>query len=98
LAGPHTEYLNSGEAHQGTVWNDKRTCARRSKTPGCEGREGARNVLCYKLAQITGAKVRASTATQIYDLKTMDFGSWEGTVLTYGPTGSLVRVEHAPTD
>jgi len=55
-------------------------------------------VLCYKLAQITGAKVRASTATQIYDLKTMDFGSWEGTVLTYGPTGSLVRVEHAPTD
>lgn len=26
----------------------------------------------------------------------LDFGAWEGTVLTYGPRGDVANVEHAP--
>jgi hypothetical protein len=65
-------------------------------TPGYEGKEGDGNLLCSRLAQITQANVRASTATQMYNLATMDMGSWEGTVLTYGPLGDVIRVEQAP--
>jgi hypothetical protein len=69
-------------------------------TPGYEGRSGDGNVLCSRLAQILGTYVRASTATQRYSLGTeptgLDFGRWEGTVLTYGPRGDVVNVEHAP--
>jgi hypothetical protein len=66
-------------------------------TPGREGKDGDGNVLCSRLAQITGASVRASTALQRYDnTGPIDFGRWEGTVLTYGPSGAVVKVEHAP--
>jgi hypothetical protein len=65
-------------------------------TPGCEGREGDGNVLCSRLAQTTQSYVRASTATQEYSPDGCDFGSWEGTVLTYAPTGAVVKVEQSP--
>ena len=55
-------------------------------TPGREGKAGDGNFLCYRLAQITGSYVRASTAAQNY--VGMDFGPWEGTVITYAPTGA----------
>jgi hypothetical protein len=55
-------------------------------TPGREGKAGDGNLLCYRLAQITGSYVRASTAAQNY--VGMDFGPWEGTVITYAPTGA----------
>ena len=54
-------------------------------TPGREGKHGDGNFLCYQLAQITGSYVRASTAAQAY--VGMNFGPWEGTVVTYGPSG-----------
>ena len=65
-------------------------------TPGCEGRDGDGNVLCSRLATIAQTFVRASTATQEYSLDGCDFGPWEGTVLTYGPTGAVVKVEQDP--
>jgi len=67
-------------------------------TPGCEGKNGDGNYLCYRLAKILQSDVRASTATQWYHGSTgpIDFGGWEGTVLTYGPKGNVVKVEHAP--
>jgi hypothetical protein len=66
-------------------------------TPGCEGREGDGNLLCYRLAQIAQTSVRASSATQLYDPDgPIDFGAWEGTVLTYGPSGAVIKVEQAP--
>ena len=68
-------------------------------TPGYEGKEGDGNLLCFRLAQITQASVRASTATQYYSgLGPIDFGKWEGTVLTYGPMGAVVKVENAPAN
>jgi hypothetical protein len=84
---------------------DLLACGAAYITPGCEGKEGDGNLLCYRLAQVTGAYVRASTATQLYTVSgdwawshdPLDFGPWEGTVLTYGPTGGVVKVEHAPS-
>jgi hypothetical protein len=75
-------------------------------TPGCDGKEGDGNLLCYRFAQITGTTVRASTATQQYlqhgkyvsSHDSLDFGPWEGTVLTYGPSGAVVKVEQAPAN
>jgi len=67
-------------------------------TPGREGKDGDGNVLCSRLAQTTQAFVRASTATQEYDnTGPIDMGRWEGTVLTYGPSGGVVKVEQAPS-
>ena len=64
-------------------------------TPGFEGTDGDGNLLCSRLAQITQCYVRASTATQVYlMLPTVDFGVWEGTVFTYGPSGGVVKVEN----
>ncbi|WP_425246947.1 hypothetical protein [Streptomyces sp. NEAU-NA10] len=58
------------------------------------------NVFCSRMAQTLNTSVRASTATQQYTLGSagsgLDFGQWEGTVLTYGPRGDVVNVEHAP--
>jgi peptidoglycan hydrolase-like protein with peptidoglycan-binding domain len=69
-------------------------------TPGYEGKVGDGNVFCSRMAQILGTHVRASTATQYYGLGSassgLEFGRWEGTVLTYGPRGDVVNVEHAP--
>ncbi len=67
-------------------------------TPGFEGTDGDGNLLCYRLAQITRTYVRASTATQFYNAGVpawapIDFGAWEGTVITYNPDGGLYRME-----
>src|SRR5262245_53774524 len=69
-------------------------------TPPRDGREGDGNLLRYRLAQMTQTFVRASTATQEYtDIGgAIDFGRWEGTVLTYDKTGAVVKVEHAPRE
>jgi hypothetical protein len=74
-------------------------------TPGFEGTDGDGNLLCHRLAQVTGTYVRASTATQFYNTTgplwaPIDFGVWEGTVITYAPNGSVYKVESgasAPT-
>lgn len=74
---------------------DLLACGAAYITPGLEGREGDGNVLCSRLAKITHTWVRASTATQEYDYPgTINFGKWEGTVLTYNEEGAVVRVEH----
>lgn len=66
-------------------------------TPGLEGEIGDGNLLCMKLAQVTQAYVRASTTEQLYNFRgPIDFGPWEGTVLTYEPSGAVVKVEYAP--
>lgn len=61
---------------------------------------GDGNMFCSQLAQTLDAYVRASTAVQQYTPVSagsgLDFGGWEGTVLTYGPRGDVVNVEHAP--
>lgn len=59
--------------------------------------DGDGNYLCYRLAQITGAYVFASTANQIYlhnntDGRGIDVGNWEGVVFGYAPNGSSVKV------
>ncbi|WP_156996903.1 hypothetical protein [Knoellia aerolata] len=62
--------------------------------------KGDGNVFCSRMAQTLNTSVRASTATQFYTLHTagsgLDFGQWEGTVLTYGPKGDVINVEHEP--
>lgn len=58
---------------------------------GLEGKIGDGNLLCFRFAQITGATVFASTSIQDYDPRTLNFGEWEGNVLTYGPTGALLN-------
>lgn len=74
---------------------DLLACGAAYITPGFEGKEGDGNLLCCRLAQITQTFVRASTATQLYyGLPAIDFGEWEGTVLTYNPSGAVVKVEH----
>jgi hypothetical protein len=68
-------------------------------SPGCEGKDGDGNVLCSRMAQILETTVKASTARQAYidrgefELK---FCRWEGTVLTYGPKGDVIKVEYNP--
>lgn len=58
------------------------------------------NAFCSRMAQILNTSVRASTAKQFYTLGSagsgLDFGRWEGTVLTYGPRGDVINVEHTP--
>jgi len=74
---------------------DLLACGAAYITPGFEGREGDGNLLCCRLAQTTQTFVRASTATQLYyGLPAIDFGEWEGTVLTYASSGAVVKVEH----
>lgn len=61
---------------------------------------GDGNVFCSRMAQLLDTFVRASTATQFYTVGSagagLDFGRWEGTVLTYGPAGNVVHVENEP--
>jgi hypothetical protein len=80
---------------------DLMACGAAYITPGFEGKDGDGNFLCYRLAQITHTYLRASTATQIYfELPTIEFGAWEGTVITYTPEGGLYKAENgavAPT-
>ncbi|MFD7283617.1 hypothetical protein ACFV80_43165 [Streptomyces sp. NPDC059862] len=72
------------------------SCSAAFITPG----QGDGNVFCMQLAQTLNTFVRASTATQRYTEGSagsgLDFGRWEGTVLTYGPLGEVVHVQHAP--
>lgn len=66
---------------------------------GKEGGIGDGNLLCMRLAQVTQAYVRASTATQLYVFtRPIDFGPWEGLVLTYGPSGAVVKTENSPRE
>jgi hypothetical protein len=66
-------------------------------TPGYEGKIGDGNFLCMKLAQATQAYVKAATFAQPYDFKNMSFlRGWVGTVLTYAPSGAVVKVENSP--
>lgn len=59
-------------------------------TRGREGKAGDGNFFCYRLAQITGAYVRASTSPLHY-VGGAELG-FEGTVLTYAPSGAVVDV------
>jgi hypothetical protein len=78
-------------------WIDIYSCGAAFITPGCEGSQGDGNLLCSRLAQFLGSPVRASTAAQVYDsADPIDFGAWEGTVLTYGPKGDVINVEINP--
>jgi hypothetical protein len=68
---------------------------------GCEGKVGDGNLLCMRIAQWTQTRVRASTASQDVFVGTgaHPFSStmpWKGTVLTYGPSGGVIAVEHYP--
>jgi hypothetical protein len=78
------------------------SCGAAYITPGSNGGDGDGNVLCSRLAQTVQCSVRASTATQYYSNSFLfwdtdiDFGQWEGTVLTYGPRGNVASVEQAP--
>jgi hypothetical protein len=60
--------------------------------------DGDGNFLCYRLAQITGAHVFASTANQVYlhdntDGRGIDVGRWEGRVFAYSPDGRSVQLD-----
>ncbi len=69
------------------------SCGAAYITPGSNGGDGDGNVLCYRLAQNTGAYVRASTASQMYwAWPNINFSDWEGVVLDYGPAGNVVDV------
>ncbi|MGH9663064.1 MAG: hypothetical protein ACRD9L_01400 [Bryobacteraceae bacterium] len=72
-------------------------CAVAYITAGYEGKSGDGNFLCMKLAQTTQAYVKAATFAQPYDFRHMSFfRGWVGTVLTYGPSGAVVKVENSP--
>lgn len=82
---------------------DLLACGAAYITPGYGGRgSGDGNFFCFRMAQVLATNVRASTATQKYALDGynvfgpggIDFGKWEGTVLTYGPKGDVIKVEH----
>jgi hypothetical protein len=81
---------------------DLQACGAAYITPGCAGGSGDGNFFCFRMAQILATNVRASTATQKYSRAgyklfgppALDFGAWEGTVLTYGPKGNVIKVEH----
>jgi hypothetical protein len=67
-------------------------------TPGSGGGAGDGNVFCYKMAKIAQTTVKASTTNQVYytgELRgnALDFDTWEGTVLTYGPQGNVISVD-----
>jgi hypothetical protein len=65
------------------------------RTPGADG-----DRLMRQLAINSGALVRASTHTQYYRTTLMgeiDWGAWEGTVITYNPLGERVAQETNPT-
>lgn len=63
------------------------------------------NEFCYKLAQTIRADVMASLHLQWYWLGTkqagngMNFGGWNGTVITWGPAGNIVdTIQHPYQD
>lgn len=48
------------------------------------------------MAQVTGMTVKASIATPVYHgpKGAINFGEWEGTVLTYSRKGDVISVEY----
>lgn len=67
---------------------------------GCGGGDG--NFLCYRLAQTTASYVRASRHTQVYGHGNgpdngVDFGEWQGTVVTWNPKGEIEKIEESPS-
>jgi hypothetical protein len=72
-------------------WIEIHGCGAAYITPGCEGGPGDGNLLCSRFAQITGASVQASTATQ-YVAGGGDI-PWTGSVYTYGPSGAVTNVQ-----
>jgi hypothetical protein len=68
------------------------------------GRRGHGNgrMLCRRIAEVTGTFVRAAEFEQDYhtlgDLWPIDFGEWEGRVLTFGPRGDVVQVQNNPRE
>lgn len=100
------EWIRPGTLHMFKPLRDKLkgidllACGTAYITPGYNGKRGDGNYLCYRMAQITKTYVRASSATQYYFPKgnddAIDFGRWEGTVLTYGPKGNVVKVQTSP--
>jgi hypothetical protein len=73
---------------------------------GMAGYDG--NQLCFMLAQRIRAKVRASIHLQYYqygngkwsarypDNTGITFGSWNGTVFTWGPAGNIIQTQQFP--
>lgn len=59
------------------------------------------NLFCFKLAQITGAEVKASIHVQWYWSGTgpsngVNFGHWNGRVFTWNPGGKIIKTEDFP--
>jgi hypothetical protein len=98
------EGVKLDNVHEFRLWRDKvkkidiMGCGAAYITPGYEGRDGDGNLLCMRFAQWTKADVRASTAAQEYNFRRMQFGGWEGTVLTYDWTGKVSKVEYSPAN
>jgi len=77
---------------------------------GKANQDGDGNMLCSRLAQVVRTTVKASTALQEYSfsrgksggcnkgpiVSPIEWGEWEGTVLTYGPEGNVIDVENHP--
>jgi hypothetical protein len=73
------------------------SCAAADVVPGYEGTSGDGRLLCGRIAAITQTVVRAATRPQIYysfdtrrpgeTVVPINFGAWEGPVLTFGPRG-----------
>lgn len=82
--------------------------ARINTCPECEGMQGYDgNEFCFKLAQYTQARVKASIHLQYYrdgtrwffkrpDGSGITFGTWNGTVFTWGPSGAIIFREQFP--
>lgn len=80
---------------------DLYSCGAAYINPGWGGHgSGDGNYFCFRMAQVLGTNVRASSAKQTYSSgrtrfgAAIDFGKWEGTVITYGPSGAVIKVEH----
>jgi hypothetical protein len=62
-------------------------------------------LLCSRIAGVTGSVVRAALLPQWYShfggilglfRSPVDFGAWEGTVLTFDPRGREIERQRAP--
>lgn len=64
-------------------------CSAAKIAKGTDGTDGDGDLLCRRMAKITGAWVRASTYRQTYYVNKngIDFGDWEGDCWWFGPNG-----------
>jgi len=69
------------------------------------GIHGDGRLLCSEIARTTLSVVRAAMATQYYHAheglnglfrRPIDFGGWEGYVVTYGPSGGMIDMQLNP--